>query len=75
MTPIALFYATNSTHVPTNVKFAAGGWGQEEGSPGSLPPTVVSHMGKLTEQTPVFHGDKVKPRGSGSDTGSHLCLN
>lgn len=57
-----------------NVNFAGsdGGEGEEVSRNCNF---VVSHTGKLTEQTPMPHGDKAKPRGSGSDTGSHLCLN
>ncbi len=46
-----------------------------DGYPGAVTLTAVSHSGKLTEQTAAAHGDKAKPRGSGTDTGSHLCLN
>lgn len=45
------------------------------GSPGNVTLTAVSHTGKLTEQTPMPYRDKAKPRGSGSETGSHLYLN
>lgn len=58
-----------------NVNFAGSGGGAGEGSPETVTLTAVSHTGKLTEQTPMPHGDKAKSRGSGGDTGSHLCLN